>query len=185
MQMKINLKNIKKDQVLMILLAGILLVVIAMPVSKGGGKDETSGTQKASTKEEFSSYEDTVEARLEKALKKVEGVGDVKVMVTLKASAEKVIEKDTEQNNQTTEDGDKEGGKKTTKDSSAKQTTVYDSGDAGTQTPYVSKEISPQIAGVLVIAKGGGNAVVIENITEAVQALFEVDTHKIKIMKMN
>ena len=32
---------------------------------------------------------------------------------------------------------------------------------------------------------GGDNAIVIENITEAVQALFGVDTHKIKVMKHN
>ena len=36
---------------------------------------------------------------------------------------------------------------------------------------------------VIVIAEGGDNPVVIENITEAVQALFGVDTHKIKVMK--
>ena len=37
--------------------------------------------------------------------------------------------------------------------------------------------------GVLVVAEGGGNAVVIRDITEAIQALFGVEAHKIKIMK--
>jgi stage III sporulation protein AG len=41
------------------------------------------------------------------------------------------------------------------------------------------------VEGVVVIAEGGGNAVVIKNITEAIQALFDVDTHKIKVMKRN
>ena len=36
---------------------------------------------------------------------------------------------------------------------------------------------------VIVIAPGGDDAVVVKNITEAVQALFEIDTHKIRIMK--
>ena len=39
------------------------------------------------------------------------------------------------------------------------------------------------LANYFVIAEGGNNAVVVKNITEAVQALFDVDTHKIKIMK--
>ncbi|MEI3220461.1 MAG: hypothetical protein V8S08_13640 [Lachnoclostridium sp.] len=47
------------------------------------------------------------------------------------------------------------------------------------------KEISPEVEGVIVIAEGGDNPVVIQNISEAVQALFGVDTHKIKIMKLN
>ena len=37
--------------------------------------------------------------------------------------------------------------------------------------------------GVVVIAPGGDNAVVVKNITEAVQALFGIDTHKIRIVK--
>ena len=33
------------------------------------------------------------------------------------------------------------------------------------------------------IADGGGNAVVKENISSAVQALFDIEPHKIRIMK--
>ena len=47
----------------------------------------------------------------------------------------------------------------------------------------VSKENAPEVEGILVIADGGGNAVVAKNLTEAVQALFGVEAHKIKIMK--
>ena len=49
----------------------------------------------------------------------------------------------------------------------------------------VKKEMTPKIEGVVVIAQGGDDPVVMKNITEAVQALFDVDTHKIKVMKMN
>ena len=49
----------------------------------------------------------------------------------------------------------------------------------------MKQELSPRIEGGLVIADGGDNAIVIENITEAVQALFGVDTHKIKVMTHN
>ena len=76
-----------------------------------------------------------------------------------------------------------EGGN-TSSNSSSSETSVY-SGNGGDESPYVKKEISPGIEGVLIIAEGGDDAVVIENITEAVQALFGVDTHKIKVMKHN
>ncbi|MBQ8559688.1 MAG: hypothetical protein IJ439_06895 [Tyzzerella sp.] len=41
------------------------------------------------------------------------------------------------------------------------------------------------VAGVAVVAEGGDNAVIVRNITEVVQALFDVDSHKIMVMKGN
>lgn len=41
------------------------------------------------------------------------------------------------------------------------------------------------VEGIVVIAEGGGNAVVVRNITEVVQALFAVDSHKIKVIEKN
>jgi stage III sporulation protein AG len=45
------------------------------------------------------------------------------------------------------------------------------------------KTIMPEIEGVVVTCTGGDSAVVIEEITEAVQALFSVQSHKIKVLK--
>ena len=123
-------------------------------------------------------YTDALETRLENALAKVEGVGNVKGMITLASSSEKVVEKDQEMTSEVQEG--ENGGKNT----SSSETAVYANGN-GEETPYVKQELSPRIEGVLVIADGGDNAIVIENITEAVQALFRVDTHKIKVMKHN
>lgn len=41
------------------------------------------------------------------------------------------------------------------------------------------------VEGIVIIAEGGGNAVVVRNITEVVQALFAVDSHKIKVIEKN
>ena len=43
---------------------------------------------------------------------------------------------------------------------------------------------SETMTGVLISAEGGGNPVVVQNIQEAVMALFQVDAHRIRIMKM-
>ena len=58
-------------------------------------------------------------------------------------------------------------------------TVLQDTSD-GAHTPYVRKEIRPQVEGVLISAEGGDHAVVRKEITEAVQALFGIETHKIK-----
>ena len=54
----------------------------------------------------------------------------------------------------------------------------------GDETPFVNKEILPKIDGVLIVAEGGADASVRKNISEAVEALFGLDAHKIKIVKM-
>ena len=41
-----------------------------------------------------------------------------------------------------------------------------------------------QVTGVLISAEGGGDPVVVRDIQEAVMALFQVDAHRIRIMKM-
>lgn len=174
-----EIRKIKKDKWLIILLVGLLLVVIAMPVSDIKS-DQTQDEQQVQKAENASrdTYTDALETRLENALAKVEGVGNVKVMITLASSSEKVVEKDQEM---TSEVQEGESGEKNT---SSSETAVYANGN-GEEMPYVKQELSPRIEGVLVIADGGDNAIVIENITEAVQALFGVDTHKIKVMKHN
>lgn len=45
------------------------------------------------------------------------------------------------------------------------------------------KTIMPEIEGVVIACTGGDSAVIVEEITEAVQALFPVQSHKIKILK--
>ena len=55
----------------------------------------------------------------------------------------------------------------------------------GKETPYIIKTKLPEIAGILVVAKGGGNAMVKKRITEIAGALFAVEVHKITVVEMN
>ena len=183
---KISLKKLKKDQLLILALAGILLLVIALPAEKKRDENEQLETglslrdEKAGVSQ--NEYLSNLESRLERALFQMAGVGDVTVMITLKSSAEKVVEKDLDMAKEAVTESDSQGGARSTQNNSHRETTVY--ADGNTQgEPYVSKEISPQIEGVVVIAGGGEDSVVKQNITEAVQALFGIDTHKIRIMK--
>lgn len=41
------------------------------------------------------------------------------------------------------------------------------------------------VEGVAIVAEGGDDAVTVRNITEVVQALFHVDSHKIKVIESN
>lgn len=185
-QIRENKKFPGKNQLLILLLVGILLLVIVWPVSDGS-REKTNDLgqsdiyQNSGTSTE--AYEEYLERRVANALEYVEGVGKVEVVITLKSSGQKVVEKDQSTSSQVTEEEDSNGGTRTVEDRSSDKSSVYEQQSNGTQTPYVSKELTPEIGGVLVIADGGDNAVVVQNITEAIQALFGVEAHKIKIMK--
>ena len=108
----------KKNQWLILLLVGILLVVIAIP-TKSGTEEKSVGASK-----EWSTSE--TEQRLENILSQMQGIGEVHVMITYRQENE--------------------------------------------------------VEGVVVVAEGGEQGVTVQKITEVVRALFDVDSHKIKVI---
>lgn len=187
-------KKLTKENMAILALLGILLMVIALPVKKTeNARDETglsdtgSDTMKTSETEKDDgdgSYTQEVENRLEALLSSMDGVGEVKVMVTLSSSMEQVVEKDVPYSMDTTKETDSAGGSRDVVNSKQEETTVYVTDQAGNKTPYISKTLEPAIEGVTVVAQGGENAVVQKNITDVIQALFGVEAHKIKVVKM-
>ena len=70
-----------KSKLLIMLLAGLLILVIAIPTSE---QNINNTMEKERSIDIYDSYELELETRLEQALEAVEGVGKVKVMITLK-----------------------------------------------------------------------------------------------------
>lgn len=192
---KFNLKDIKPTNLAVIFLCGLALLVLSFPnlgnmfanskekkvVSNQGL--ETIPTNPESNKAE--TYTDTLEKKLEKSLALVEGIGKVEVMITLKSSKEIVTLKDSPYTQESMNEVDGEGGSRISSSIIKDDTTVLVNSGSGDNVPYVIKEIEPEISGVVVIAEGGEDAILKTEITEAVQVLFNVPVHKIKVMKMN
>ncbi len=59
---------------------------------------------------------------------------------------------------------------------------MEDAGDVKVMLTYKNRD---EVEGVVVIASGAEDALVVKNITDVVQALFNVETHKIMVMKGN
>ena len=185
-----KLKKPKKEQLVVLLLFGVLLVVIALPTTTGTmGADkkdaDISGTQGAAgTDTATLTYEEQLEKRLSAILSQVAGAGRVEVMVTLESRGERIVEKDTPESRKSVEETDSSGGSRTTDEQEWGEETVYYEDGSGGKSPYVVKELEPNIEGVLVLAEGGDSAVVKQELLEAVQALFPIEAHKVKIMKL-
>ena len=55
--------------------------------------------------------------------------------------------------------------------------------DGSVEEPYVTKTISPDVEGVVVMAQGADNAQIRKELSEAVQVLFGVEAHRVKVLK--
>ena len=110
-------------------------------------------------------------------------MGRVRVVLSLESTSEKVVEKDIPSSSAAQASSTPDGSSSSSS-SGTEESTVYRRDSDGTETPYVIRENYPEVRGVLVIAQGGGDPVVVRQIQEAVMALFRVDAHKIKVMKM-
>lgn len=151
------MKNWNKQQWLILLLLGLILLVAAIPtknqlsqeVSESGDvrQEEAGGISPSSSS--GSSYATSqafpekaaLEQQLEDLLRQVEGIGNVRAMLMLEGSSDSIA-------------------------------------------AFSGENTTSSISGVLIVAEGGDNPVVVRDIQEAVMALFQIEAHKIKVMKM-
>lgn len=185
-----KMKQIKKSDWIVLALLGVLLLVITLP---GGEKETTqelgrSEVSQAETAEENKrtdeeAYVAYLEEKMEAVLSKMDGVGEVAVMITVSDAGEHVVEKDESLTKNTTMENDGTGGSRSTAEQKTEEQTIYV--ENGSQTyPYVQKEKKPTVEGVVVVAEGAANARVVSDISETVQALLPVEVHRIKVVKM-
>lgn len=183
-----------KNNLIVLVLIGVLLMVVTLPVNgEDDGKKETdvlfegdndsyligSKEMSADTQE----YAEEMERKLAQVLQTMEGAGKVQVFITLASSEERIIEKDMPVNRSNTVENDAQGGSRTVSNVDAGENTVYTT-EGNTTTPYVVKTVTPKVEGVLVVAQGAGNGAVSKNIADAVQVLFGIEAHQVKVIKM-
>jgi len=185
-------RKLRKDQWLIVILMGVLLCVISLPVERSETKSDISDNTGAkiselkqpSTDVQSADYVREWEEKLEKSLLFIEGAGQVKVLITLQESEQRVLARDgTESISETTEE-DAAGGSRRVTENRIEKKTIYTVDERGQDVPYVIKTITPSVKGVVVIAQGADQPEVRQNIIEAIQVLFDIDMNKITIVKM-
>lgn len=113
------------------------------------------------------------ELRLESVLKKIDGAGNVSVFIKLEDGGERVTAKDEKSVVE-----EKQNGESHTKQF---ETNVVLSDRGSDSLPYVIKERTPQIEGVLVVASGAADESVKMKIYEAVKAVYGMPPHRIQV----
>ncbi len=188
----VNWKEIGLSKLVIIFMAGVFLLILSLPSgsmsvkqdsTKNGTKKETTvQTVQDTAAQAMKQYAGEQEKELERLLSKVEGIGEVDVMLTIASSEEKRTLQQEDHTSSTSRESDSTGGTRNQTQGSSKTEPVLVGGDG--KEPFVVQVQSPQVEGVLVVAQGAGSGVIDSEIIAAVEALFPIEPHKIKVMKM-
>jgi len=123
---------------------------------------------------------DDLEKRLENILEKIDGVGNVSVMITYSESKKVFPIYNTSLNQSKTEEKDDSGVNKITETINEEKEIVKDNNS----NIILEKVVMPQVEGAIITAKGASNPTIRGNIISAVEAVTGIATHKIQVYEM-
>ena len=170
LEKKMRRKN--KTDFLVLILLGVLVMIIAIPTGDGkktqsrkAENTESQGEEKGVQTEE--EYRSSQEEQLEKLISRMEGAGKTRVMITLEDEGQEYLDKNISKDEKKSEE----------------TTVVYDSGEGS--EPYVIRRTRPKVEGVVVVCEGGNSPRVVTEISDAVMSLFDLEAHKVIVVKMS
>ena len=156
--------------VLLVAAAGVALLLWPESPSASLGGSAQESAQTAGAEEALRE----MESAMEDILEKIQGVGQVDVMLTLQSGGELVLAEDSSLRYS--------GSTQSPDDYDRSSQTVTVSGDSG-QDVVVTQEICPQYRGALVVCEGGGSDGVRLQVVEGVSALTGVGSDRIAVVQ--
>lgn len=171
-------KLTKPTVIMAIGLLGILLIGIA-PLLKTGGTNTQPVQQSIPSAEEYAA---ALENRLEQLLGRIDGVGEVEVMITLKSGYTYTYAVTEKVNSDVSEEYKSDDQRKSQQKNTTEQSYVMVE-DGG--SPLVTALNEPEIKGVVVVCTGGGDQRVIAEVTAAVKTALDVSSARITVSKIS
>lgn len=171
-QEKNSKRKIENLVVFVIILIVTIIIINLIFKDEKKENDNTSEIQnnenvKLATSKEDDTY--NLEAKLEEILKKINGVGNVKVLLTYSETSKTVAMYNEDSTKNDTEETDKQGGNRKVSETSTKKEVIYQEVN-GQKIPVTQNIINPKIEGAIITAVGAQNTQVKENIIQAVEA---------------
>ena len=153
-----KIKSNKKLQYLIIILIAVVIVIIFLSNFDYKKSDESSN--------ELTNYIYNLEKKLINTLSKVDGAGEVDVVLTIESGMETVLAMET-------------------------ITKTYSGGTETIETPIIVngktvivKELYPKVVGVLIVAEGANKISVISKLQQATVSLLDINLNQIEILTM-
>ena len=126
--------------------------------------------------------QDELEIKLEDILSKINGVGQVDVMINYTESTQIIPIYNKTEKNSTTDESDSGGGTRKIQESDINQEVVYQE-ENGKNVIATQKKVSPKIEGAIITAQGANNPNIKNSIIQAVEAVTGLATHKIQVFE--
>ncbi|MBS4023717.1 MAG: hypothetical protein KGZ79_15075 [Dethiobacter sp.] len=180
----------KKSPSTLVLLALIALGIIFMFISTKPQQysappplpDTSEAVARQSSRAD---YKESLERELSSLLRRVRGVGEVVVMITLESGPVYEYAENRETVGRTTQEADSGGGtRQVTESTERTQPVLARAADGSREAPLVMRETQPQVRGVIVIAEGADDPVLQEQLFRAVQAGLNLAAHRITVLPM-
>ncbi len=161
----INSKNRNK----IVIAAGFLGILLILLSEISLGTSDSKESNAVNT--DYAAYVSSLNEELTELLSSVDGVGECRVMITLRNTNESVYAKNIDSSSS---DNSK---------SQSDEYVIYDSQNG--DSPILLKENFPDIEGVAVVCSGGDNIAVKEKVIKCVSALFNISSNRISVTKLN
>ena len=175
-----KLKSIKNIEIIIAVLIICVMLLIYFSSIGGGKSSSNSSTINDIKYTDAETYVKDLETRRGSTLSKIDGAGEVSVVITLSSSSEFIIAKDVEQTTHT-ESVTENGVTTKTEEIVVIEKPLLINGSSGDE-PLILMEIMPKIAGVVVVAEGAKDVNVKLNLLKAIQALITVPSGNIEIL---
>ena len=128
-------------------------------------------------------YEEQQKIDLKNILKKMNGVGDVEVMMSFENGEQKVPAYDKNTQKTTTEETDNQGGKRVNNQNTDGESIVMTTSN-GNNEPFILTTYKPKITGVIILAEGATNSKTKYEIEQAVSKLYNLSLNKVNVYSM-
>ncbi len=176
-------KNRKIENLVVFLIILVITLIVINKIIKQDEKKEekTYSNAELASASSYENTENNLERKLENILSKMDGVGEVSVLITYSQSSQIVPIYNETSKKSVTEETDTSGGTRTIESQDSEKSVVTGSDS----NPVTGKTIHPKIEGAVVTAQGANNSNVKANIIAAVEAVTGIATHKIQVFEMS
>lgn len=169
---KLKLKH--KNLIIILSVVGVALIFFSSYI--GENKVEKSKIKETSSEKEYSQedYKNSLQDNLKDTISKINGVGNIEVMVTMESSTQKEYATEKKINTETASN-------KTTDKTETAYIKVKDSD--GSEHAISLTEYAPKVRGVVIICDGGDQPYIKEKVTDAVVAAVGVSSSHVCVTR--
>ena len=181
--------NKKKIENLVFFLIILIVVLVAINLIWKDKKEDTKSTdsnKKLATQEQSitEQKDNNLCNQLEDILQKINGVGNVKVLITYSQTSQTVPLYNEDSSQKDTQEQDETGGTRKVVETDVKREVIYQETN-GSKAPITQSTVSPKVEGAIVTAQGATNTNIKADIIQAVEAVTGLASHKIQVFAMS